>query len=120
MAHYAKIEDGTVTDVIVAEQGFIDSLVDSSMWLQTSYNTIAGTHSNNNKTPLRKNFAGVGFTYDSVRDAFIPPQSFPSWILDDTSCEWEAPVAYPNDGTPDKRYTWDEELTNWIETEGVI
>ena len=109
MAHYAQIEDSIVTSVIVADQDFVDT--QSGTWLQTSYNTQGGVHSNGD-TPLRKNYAGVGYTYDSVRDAFIAPQPYPSWTLVEDTCQWEAPVAYPAD---DKMYTWNEELTNWIE-----
>jgi len=112
MAHFAQIENNLVTQVIVAEQDFIDNHTDGT-WLQTSYNTNGGVHSNG-ATPLRKNYAGVGYTYDSVRDAFIAPQPYPSWILVEDTCLWEAPVAYPTD---DKMYTWNEELTNWVERE---
>ena len=113
MAHYAKVENTLVTQVIVAEPEFFETFVDSSPgeWIQTSYNTSGGVHSDGG-TPLRKNYAGVGFTYDSVRDAFIPPQPYPSWILNETSCIYEAPVPYPTDGL---RYDWDEDTTNWVE-----
>ena len=113
MAHYAKVSNGLVTQVIVAEAEFFETFVDSSPgeWIQTSYNTQGGVHSDGG-IPLRKNYAGVGFTYDSVRDAFIPPQPLPSWTLNEDTCLWEAPVAYPDD---DKRYTWDEATTNWKE-----
>jgi hypothetical protein len=113
MAHYAKVSNSLVTQVIVAEAEFFDTFVDSSPgeWIQTSYNTQGGVHSKS-ETPLRKNYASVGYTYDSVRDAFIPPQPFPSWTLNEDTCQWEAPVAYPDD---DKMYTWDEPTTNWIE-----
>ena len=113
MAHYAKVVDGVVTQVIVAEADFFNDFVDTSpgQWIQTSYNTHGGQHSSGG-TPLRKNFAGIGFTYDSTRDAFIPPQPYASWTLNDTTCLWEAPVAYPTDG---KNYAWDESVTNWVE-----
>lgn len=121
MAHYAKVQNGTVSQVIVAEADFFDTFVDSSpgQWIQTSYNTRGGVHYEpNTNTPsddqtraLRKNYAGIGYTYDATRDAFIPPQPFASWILNETSCLWEAPVAYPDDGN---MYTWDEDTTNWI------
>jgi len=111
MSHFAKVENGIVTQVIVAEQDVIDSGMFGSGWIQTSYNTYGGNHKNGN-TPLRKNYAGVGFTYDSDRDAFIPPQPFPSWILNEETCLWYSPIAYPNDG---KRYLWDEETLSWIE-----
>ena len=116
MAHYAKVSNGLVTQVIVAEPEFFDTFVDSSPgeWIKTSYNTSGGVHSDGG-TPLRKNYAGVGYTYDSVRDAFIPPQPYPSWILNETSCIYEAPVPYPTDGL---RYDWDEPTTSWVETTG--
>ena len=113
MAHYAKVSNGLVTQVIVAEPEFFDTFVDSSPgeWIKTSCNTHGGVHSEGN-TPLRKNYAGLGYTYDSVRDAFIPPQPYPSWVLNEDTCQYEAPVAYPDD---DKMYNWDEATTNWIE-----
>jgi hypothetical protein len=109
MAHYAKIEDGFVTNVIVAEQDFIDT--QEGQWVQTSYNTYGGQHTLGG-TPLRKNYAGIGHTYDSTRDAFIPPAPYASWVLNEDTCMWEAPVVYPDDG---KIYTWDESTTNWVE-----
>jgi len=109
MAHFAQIENGIVTQVIVAEQDVIDTK--SGTWVQTSYNTNGGIHFNGD-TPLRKNYASIGFTYDTVRDAFIPPQPYHSWTLDETTCLWETPVAYPTD---DKMYTWNEANTNWVE-----
>lgn len=115
MAHFAKIENGIVTEVIVAEQDYIDTL--DGQWVQTSYNTAGGVHAEG-KTPLRKNFAGIGYTYDSNRDAFIPTKEFPSWVLNEDTCTWEAPVPYPTDlGTPEnpKRYEWDEPTTSWVE-----
>jgi hypothetical protein len=120
MAHFAKVVEGTVTQVIVAEPEFFNTFVDSSPgeWIQTSYNTRGGVHyqantnepSEDQTKALRKNYAGIGYTYDAQRDAFIPPKPFNSWILDETSCLWEAPVAYPTDG---ERYTWNEETTSW-------
>ena len=112
MAHYAKITNNVVTNVIVAEADFFDTFVDDSPgeWLQTSFNTHGGVHSDGG-TPLRKNFAGIGFTYDATRDAFYQPQPFNSWTLNESTCQWEAPVTYPDDG---KVYDWDEETTNWI------
>jgi hypothetical protein len=114
MAHYAKVSDGLVTQVIVAEAEFFDTFVDSSPgeWIKTSYNTSGGVHSDGG-TPLRKNYAGVGFTYDSRRDAFIPPQPYPSWVLDEDTCQWDSPVPYPTD---DLMYEWDEDTTSWVET----
>ena len=112
MGHFARVCNGVVTQVIVAEPEFFDTFVDSSAgeWIQTSYNTIGGQHPENR--PLRKNFAGIGFTYDSVRDAFIPPKPFASWTLNEDTCLWESPIAMPNDG---KIYNWDEEQIQWIE-----
>jgi hypothetical protein len=109
MAHYALIEDGVVTNVIVAEQDFIDT--QSGTWVQTSYNTQAGVHTLGG-TPLRKNYAGIGYVYDAERDAFYTPSPYPSWSLDEDTCLWEAPVAHPNDGL---MYNWDEESLSWIE-----
>ena len=116
MAHYAKVENTLVTQVIVAEPEFFDTFVDSSPgeWIKTSYNTQGGVHSDGG-TPLRKNYAGVGYTYDTARDAFIPPQPYPSWILNETSCIYEAPTPYPTDGL---MYEWDEDTTSWVETTG--
>jgi hypothetical protein len=114
MAHYAKIVNNIVTQVIVAEADFFDSFIDTSpgKWIQTSYNTNAGVHSDSDGTPLRKNFAGIGFTYDKTKDAFIPPKRYPSWLLNDSTCQWEPPVAYP-DADSDERYSWNEETTSW-------
>lgn len=113
MAHFAKVVDGVVTQVIVAEPEFFQTFVDSSPgeWIQTSYNTHGGEHKLGG-TPLRKNYAGIGFTYDRTRDAFIPPKPFASWLLNEDTCLWEAPVAMPTDG---KLYQWDEATTNWVE-----
>ena len=113
MSHFAKVQDGIVVQVIVAEPEFFNTFVDSSPgeWIQTSYNTHGGVHSLGG-TPLRKNYAGVGFTYDRTRDAFIPPKPFPSWLLDEDTCLWSAPVAYPDDS---KSYAWDEASTAWTE-----
>ena len=91
MSHFAKVCDGKVVQVIVAEQEFFDTFVDSSpgQWIQTSYNTVAGQHPESR--PLRKNYAGVGYTYDAVRDAFIPPQPDSTWTLDEETCQWVNP-----------------------------
>lgn len=112
MAHFAKVVDGVVTQVIVAEPEFFQTFVDSSPgeWIQTSYNTRGGQHPEGR--PLRKNYAGIGYTYDRTRDAFIPPKPFASWLLNEDTCLWDAPVAYPTDG---KIYRWDEATTNWVE-----
>lgn len=114
MAHFAHITNGTVDQVIVAEQDFIDSgaVGNPSEWVQTSYNTYGGVHKLGG-TPLRKNYAGIGFTYDSVRDAFIPPQPYPSWNLNENTCLWEAPIPYPTDGD---YYVWNEEAASWVPT----
>ena len=107
MSHFAKVESGVVTEVIVATQAEINTEHhgDAFLWIQTSYN--------NN---FRKNYAGVGFTYDKTRDAFYAPQPYPSWTLVEDTCLWEAPLAYPTDGAVDKTYTWDEDTTSWVET----
>jgi hypothetical protein len=111
MSHFAKVLDGKVTQVIVAEPEFFQTFVDSSPgeWIQTSYNTCGGKHPENQ--PFRKNYAGIGYTYDSARDAFIPPQPFQSWVLNEETCLWDAPVAMPTDG---QRYDWDEETLSWV------
>lgn len=110
MSHFAKVENGIVTQVIVADQDVIESGLFGDGWIQTSYNTYGGQHPEGN--PLRKNYAAVGYSYDSVRDAFIPPKPFPSWVLNETTCLWEAPAPCPTNG---KFYEWDESLINWIE-----
>ena len=112
MSHFAKVEEGIVTQVIVAEQNVIDSGLfgDPSIWIQTSYNTFGGYHPEGK--PLRKNYAGIGYTYDAERDAFIPPKPYNSWILNEETCMWDSPVSYPND---DKIYQWNEELLVWEE-----
>jgi hypothetical protein len=113
MAHFAKVNNGIVEQVIVAEPEFFTTFVDSSPgeWIQTSYNTSGGVHKLGG-TPLRKNFAGIGFTYDRTKDAFIPPKPFNSWLLNETTCLWEAPTPMPQD---DKSYRWDEPTTSWVE-----
>lgn len=125
MSHFAHINENNIVDnVIVAEQDFIDTglLGDLTKWIQTSYNTRGGVYYlPNSNTPaedqskaLRKNYAGIGFTYDSIRDAFVPEKSYESWVLNEFSCLWEAPIAYPTDG---KMYFWNEEIVNWEEIE---
>lgn len=104
MSHFAKIDSNNiVTEVLSSEKDFINSGVvgDEFLWIQTSYNSN-----------FRKNYAGIGMTYDSVRNAFIPPKPYPSWTLVEATCQWEAPVDYPDDG---KEYIWNEETTNWVE-----
>jgi hypothetical protein len=100
MSHFAEIKDGIVQRVIVAEQDFIDQL--PGTWVQTSYHGS-----------IRKNFAGIGYAYDAERDAFIAPQPFPSWVLDEKMCQWQAPVPMPTDG---KIYRWDEIKQIWTVT----
>lgn len=109
MSHFAKVENGIVTQVIVAEQDVIDSGAFGDGWIQTSYNTRGGQHPEDR--PLRKNYAGIGFTYDVTRDAFIPPQPFASWTLDENTCLWNPPIPYPDDGN---RYTWDDSTVSWV------
>jgi hypothetical protein len=109
MAHFARVLNGKVQEVIIAEQEFIDNMVADApgQWIQTSYNTKRGVHQNGG-TPLRKNFAGIGFIYDQARDAFYEPSPFPSWTLNEEGCYWEAPVA-----KPDGDYRWNEETETW-------
>tara|TARA_B100001939_G_scaffold330963_1_gene328578 strand:+ start:3620 stop:3997 length:378 start_codon:yes stop_codon:yes gene_type:complete len=122
MAHYAKVNNGIVEQVIVAEEDFFNNFTDNSAgeWIQTSYNTRGGKHyvansnweteSEDQTKALRKNYACIGYTYDETRDAFYAPQPYPSWTLNEDTCLWEAPVAKPNDGT---RYEWNEETQTW-------
>ena len=112
MSHFAKCLDGKVIQVIVADRDFFDTFVDSSpgQWIQTSYNTRGGIHYGPDGEPdggiaLRGNYAGVGYTYDAVNDAFYAPQPFASWVLNKSTWLWESPVAYPDDG---QQYVWDE------------
>ena len=123
MAHFAKInESNIVTQVVVVNdsdgnndtngQNFLNDLFKTThTWKKTSYNTYGNTHRLGG-TPYRKNFASVGFTYDSSRDAFIEPKPYNSWTLNETTCLWESPVAYPSDG---KSYEWDEDNRQWVE-----
>jgi len=119
MAHYAFLDGNyIVTEVIVGkdennfdwERHYGD--LRGQLCKRTSYNTIGGVHKEGG-TPYRKNYAGIGYTYDPVRDAFIPPKPYNSWLLNEDSCLWEAPIAYPTDG---KQYTWNESTQNWTET----
>jgi hypothetical protein len=114
MSHFAKVNNGIVEQVIVAEPEFFDTFVDTSPgeWIQTSYNTHGGQHPEGR--PLRKNFAGIGYTYDRERDAFIPQKPFASWVLNEDTCLWDAPVPYPDDGG---MYQWDESTTSWVAVE---
>lgn len=109
MSHFAKVVDGIVEEVIVAEQDFIDNHCEGT-WVQTSYNTFGGVHANGG-TPLRKNYAVVGQTYDIDRDAFYPARPYASWNLNDDSCIWEPPTARPD---MHKAYNWDENTTSWV------
>ena len=113
MAHFAKVKNGIVTNVIVEDQDFVDSYIDheAGKWIQTSYNTRGGVHSEGG-TPLRKNFASIGGVYDAERDAFYLQQPYPSWTLNEDTCLWESPVAYPDDGN---RYIWNETDQQWDE-----
>jgi len=126
MAHFAKVKNGIVTQVIVAEPDFFDTFVDDNpgSWIKTSYNIRGGVYYNpetnqpaddqsviaDDESRGRKNYAGIGYTYDKTKDAFIPPQPFASWTLNETSCLWEAPIAYPDDG---EVYSWNEESQSW-------
>ena len=120
MGHFAKVVDGKVSQVIVAEPNFFDTFVDSSpgQWIQTSYNTRGNVHyAPNSNEPdgepaLRGNYAGIGYTYDNINDVFYAPRPYDSWVLSETTWLWAAPVAYPDDG---KVYVWDEETTSWQE-----
>jgi hypothetical protein len=112
MSHFAKVENGVVTQVIVIEQDVLNlgHWGDPTSWVQTSYNTSGGVHSQGG-TPLRKNFAGIGYTYDAGRDAFIPPKPFASWLLNESTCHWNAPTAMPTTGI----HRWNEETLSWVE-----
>lgn len=119
MSHFAKVLDGKVVHVIVAEPEFFETFIDSSpgTWIQTSYNTRGNIHYGQDGEPdggiaLRGNYAGIGYTYDSVHDVFYPPSPFESWILNEKNWTWEAPMPYPTDG---KRYRWDESKKQWSE-----
>jgi len=124
MGNFAKVTDGIVVQVIAAEPEFFNSFVDSSPgeWIQTSYNTRGGVHyqpnssipSEDQSKALRKNYAGVGSSYDKQRDAFIPPKPFNSWILNESTCLWEPPVAMPiTELENNQYYFWNESIVNW-------
>ena len=120
MGHYAKVKNGIVTRVIVADESFIATYKDGEEgnWIKTSYNTYGGKHYNRNTNELsydqskalRKNYAGIGYTYDEVKDAFIPPQPFNSWILNEDTCLWNPPTPCPQDKN---LYIWNEDILNW-------
>ena len=115
MAHFAQLdENNIVTRVLVIEQDVVDTGLfgEPSSFVQTSYNTYGGVHRLGG-TPLRKNYAGIGYTYDKNRDAFIPPKPYNSWVLNEDTCQYDAPVTMPTDG---KIYTWNENLVNWVES----
>ena len=130
MGHYAKVQNGIVTQVIVAEPEFFDSFIDTypGKWIKTSYNIHGGVYYdpetgepsdnqsviNEDDARQRKNYAGKGYTYDRERDAFIPPKPYDSWVLNEDTCLWDPPVPYPDDGND---YTWDEETTSWVVAE---
>ena len=121
MANFAKLGTGNIiervevvsNDIATTEQAGVEFLQnlykDRAVWKQTSYNTRGGVHLTGG-TPFRKNYAGIGYKYDTSRDAFIPAKPFNSWTLNETTCQWEAPVAMPED---DNRYNWNEETTSW-------
>lgn len=123
MAHFAKVHEGVVVNVIVAEPEFFETYNDPEpgQWIQTSYNTLGGVHykpnshepSEDQSKALRKNYAGIGYTYDSVRDAFIPPKPFPSWVLNDQTCLWDPPIPRPEDTS--KLYRWNEDQLQWVD-----
>lgn len=122
MGHFAKVCDGKVVKVIVAEKEFFDTYIDDSpgKWIQTSYNTHAGVHyktdtnepSEDQSKALRGNYAGIGFIYDEMNDVFYEQQPFPSWTLNKTKWIWEAPIPYPQDN---KSYAWNESIQQWNE-----
>jgi hypothetical protein len=115
MAHYAELNHENVVIRVIpgwdeTEKSGMETILlleTGNIWKRTSYNTIGGQHPEGK--PFRKNYAGIGYKYDSQRDAFIPPQPFPSWVLNEDTCLWDAPVAMPTDG----RYEWDEAAVNW-------
>ena len=121
MSHFAKVVDGIVTTVLVAEQEAVDER--PGEWIQTSYNTYGGKHYSPNSSDedggvaLRKNYAGIGYTYDKPRDAFYAPQPWPSWTLNEDTCLWEAPVPQPASREDGKKHMWDEDIVNWVVVE---
>jgi hypothetical protein len=129
LAHFAKLDSNNVVIFVTVGRDEDNgkeaelSARTGDVYKQTSYNTRGGVHYQADGTPsadqskaFRKNYAGLGYTYDAGRDAFIPPKPFNSWVLNESTCLWDAPVAYPTDG---KRYTWDEATTSWVEVEEV-
>ena len=123
MAHFAKLNENNLVIFVTVGRDEDNGLEDElsartgQTYKQTSYNTHGGVHSLGG-TPFRKNYAGLGYTYDADRDAFIPPKPYASWVLDENTCLWNSPVAMPSDagqGDPPKMYTWNEETVNWVE-----
>jgi hypothetical protein len=123
MSHFAQIdENNIVVQVLAIEKDVVDTgaFGDPARLIQTSYNTKGGVHYGPDGQPdggkaLRKNYAGIGYTYDSVLDAFVPPKPFSNWLLNTDTCDWEAPIPYPADG---KVYRWNEETQSWVEYTG--
>jgi len=117
VSHFAKLDENNIVKFVTVGRQEDDGKEaelcarTGDVYKQTSYNTHGGVHALGG-TPLRKNYAGIGYTYDAGRDAFIPPKPYASWLLNETTCLWDAPVAMPNDG---KRYSWDEATTSWVE-----
>lgn len=125
MAHYAFLDDNNVVVEVIVGKNEGEDGIDWEEWYgnfrgmtckRTSYNTVQGVHSLGG-IPFRKNYAGIGFTYDPVRDAFIPTKPLPSYILNEDTCTWEPPIPYPNDG---KEYYWDEETISWKEPDPIL
>ena len=128
MAHFAKLDENNIVVFVTVGRQEDDgkeaelTARTGDVYKQTSYNTHGGVHytdgvpSADQSKALRKNYAGLGYTYDAGRDAFIPPKPFASWVINESTCLWDAPVSYPTDG---KRYTWDEATTSWVEVEEV-
>jgi len=114
MAHFAKVVDGVVSNVIVAEQDYIDTLEDANQWIQTSYNTFGNKHPENR--PLRANFAAIGYTYDSEVDVFYAPKPYPSWTLNKSTYLWEPPIPNPNKEGEYSYFWWEEESQQWVDS----
>ena len=116
MSHFAKLDNNNVVIFVTVGRQEDDGLEvelcarTGDRYVQTSYNTLGGVHRLGG-IPLRKNYAGIGYSYDAALDAFIPPKPYPSWLLDESTCLWEAPVPMPSDGG---RYRWDEATTSWV------
>lgn len=117
MSYFAQVIDGVVVSVISAEQDFIDTLPNSNEWVQTSYNTHNGVNNREGGTALRYNYAGVGYSYDEVRDAFIPVKPYDSWVLNEATCNWESPIPEPvQDPDTARHHVWDEDSQEWVST----